>query len=98
MSSSWTHEDSKRLYESSKWKKFRKNYIDTHKPDSCEACGKPVSGFDLTLDHNPPLTKTGGTNAFDEASIVVLCRRDNSRKNNRLVLRQNYSNNRLVSL
>ena len=93
----WTHEDSKRLYESSKWKKFRKDYINTHAPDSCEACGKPVSGADLTLDHAIPLTKSNGAGAFDEANIVVLCRSDNSRKNNRLVLRTNYSNNRLVS-
>jgi 5-methylcytosine-specific restriction endonuclease McrA len=98
MSSSWNHEDSAKLYISSEWKKFRKEYIKRTGADACEACSKPVSGFDLTLDHNPPLTKTGGTNAFDEASIVVLCRSCNSRKNNRLMLRQNYSNPKLVSL
>ena len=95
----WTAEDSSKLYVSSEWKKFRRSYINKHKPDECAACSKPLSdGFDLTLDHNPPLTKTNGENAFDEASIVVLCRSCNSRKNNRLVLRQNYSNTKLVSL
>ena len=95
---SWTHEDSAALYRGGRWKKFRQEYIQRERPQECEACKKPVSGSDLTLDHNPPLTKTGGTNAFDEASIVVLCRSCNSRKNNRLVLRQNYSNNKLVAL
>jgi 5-methylcytosine-specific restriction endonuclease McrA len=98
MSTTWTHIQSKELYVSSRWKTFRKDYITRHRPDSCEACSKPVSGADLTLDHNPPLTKTGGSNAFDEASMVVLCRSCNSRKNNRLLLRTNYSNTKLVSL
>ena len=96
---SWTSEDSSKLYISNEWKKFRRRFINTHKPDECAACNKPLSdGFDMTLDHSPPLTKTNGENAFDEASIVVMCRSCNSRKNNRLVLRQNYSNTRLVSL
>ena len=94
----WTHKESSALYVSSEWKRFRANYIKAHRPDSCEACSKPVSGFDLTLDHNPPLTKTGGSNALDEASIVVLCRSCNSRKNNRLMMRTNYSNPKLVEL
>ena len=95
----WTYKDSQKLYVSSKWKTFRRAYIDTHKPDSCAACNTPLGdGFDLTLDHNPPLTKTGGSNAFDEASIVVLCRSCNSKKNNRLMLRTNYSNPKLLDL
>ena len=98
MTNNWTYEDSKKLYNTTEWKAFRKNFINNHKPQECEACFKPVSGFDLTLDHNPPLTKTGGANALDEASIVVLCRSCNSRKNNRLLLRTNYANNKMVSL
>lgn len=94
----WTHHDSSKLYVSSKWRKWRKEWINKNKPDACEACSKPISGADLTLDHNPPLTKTGGTNAFDEESIVALCRSCNSRKNNKLVLRENYLNTKLVKL
>ena len=95
----WTHKESSNLYVSSEWKKWRRSYIDKHKPDECAACNKPLSdGFDLTLDHNPPLTRTGGANAFDEASIVVLCRSCNSRKNNKLMMRQNYSNPKLLRL
>ena len=95
---SWTHKDSSELYVSHRWKKFRSDYIKKNKPTSCEACSKPVSGNDLTLDHSIPLTKSGGEGAFDIANIVVLCRSCNSRKNNRLALRTNYSNTRLVSL
>jgi 5-methylcytosine-specific restriction endonuclease McrA len=94
----WTHKDSSKLYVSNEWRKWRASYIARHKPDSCNACEKPTAGADLTLDHNPPLTKTGGSNAFDEASIVVLCRSCNSRKNNRLYLRQNYVNSKVVNL
>jgi 5-methylcytosine-specific restriction endonuclease McrA len=94
----WTHKDSDALYRGGRWKTFRKQYIDKHKPQECEGCDKPVSGFDLTLDHKIPLTKSNGEGAYDEANIVVLCRSCNSRKNNRLMLRQNYANDRLVSL
>jgi 5-methylcytosine-specific restriction endonuclease McrA len=94
----WTHEDSAALYAGGRWKTFRKQYIEKNKPTECEACNKPVSGADLTLDHITPLTKSGGVGAYDEANILVMCRSCNSRKNNRLVLRQNYSNTRLISL
>ena len=94
----WTHKESSELYVSSRWKTFRKDFIKKHNPQECEACSKPVSGFDLTLDHNPPLTKTGGANAYDEASIVVLCRSCNSRKNNRLMMRSNYVNAKVLNL
>ena len=94
----WTAKDSDALYRGGRWKKFRADYINKHRPTSCEACEKPVSGFDLTLDHITPLTKSGGEGAFDESNIVVLCRSCNSRKNNRLMLRTNYSNPKLVSL
>ena len=94
----WTHEDSAALYRGGRWKKFRQDYIKQHKPQECEACNKPVNGFDLTLDHITPLTKAGGVGAFDEANIVVLCRSCNSRKNNRLLMRQNYANKELIQL
>ena len=95
----WTHKESAELYVSHKWKKWRHDYISRNKPTECESCYVPLTpGFDMTLDHNPPLTKTGGANAFDEASIVVLCRSCNSRKNNKMMMRSNYSNPKLVEL
>ena len=94
----WTYKDSDALYRGGRWKKFRQDYLKQHKPSECEACNKPVKGFDLTLDHITPLTKSGGEGAYDEANIVVLCRSCNSKKNNRLVMRQNYSNGKLISL
>ncbi len=94
----WTHKDSEALYRGGRWKTFRKHYIEKHNPQECEVCNKPVKGFDLTLDHVTPLTKAGGVGAYDEANIVVMCRSCNSRKNNKLVMRQNYSNARLIQL
>ncbi len=93
----WTHHDSSKLYVSHRWKTFRADYIKQHKPTSCEACEKPIAGADITLDHSPPLTKTGGSNAYDPASISVLCRKCNSRKNNKMMMRTNYYNEKLVS-
>jgi 5-methylcytosine-specific restriction endonuclease McrA len=94
----WTHKESSELYVSHRWKKFRSDYIKNNKPTACEACSKPIAGRDITLDHITPLTKSGGVGAFDEANIAVLCLSCNSKKNNRLVMRTNYVNNKLVSL
>lgn len=92
----WTHEDSSKLYVSHKWRMFRKEYIAKHKPTECLRCGTPISGSGITLDHIVPLTKDGGVHAYEEDNIQALCVRCNSSKNNRLSMRVNYFNSKVV--
>jgi 5-methylcytosine-specific restriction endonuclease McrA len=96
----WTAEDSQRLYNSPEWKKFRKDYQANFGGEECLHCGGHISKgtFNYTLHHNPALTLTGGTNAFDVESIEEVCRSCNSKAGNRAMIRTNYSNPKLVSL
>jgi 5-methylcytosine-specific restriction endonuclease McrA len=96
----WTHEDSQALYNSPQWKAFRKEFQEKFGGNECLHCGKHITKgtFDYTLHHNPPLTITGGSNAFDVQSIEEVCRSCNSKAGSKALIRANYSNTKLVEL
>ena len=93
-----TYEETQKIIRSKEWKNFRKQWIAKNKPTNCEACGVPIEGGSISLDHSIPLTQGGYDVAFREDLIVAMCVSCNSRKQDKQLLRNNYYNKKLLDL
>jgi 5-methylcytosine-specific restriction endonuclease McrA len=60
----------------------------------CTSCGKPVEGFDATVDHVTPYT---GPESNAMHNLVTLCRSCNSTKQDRVIFRLDWVNRRWLS-
>lgn len=84
------------FYVSKDWREFRGRMLKIL-DHICSDCNKEVFGSDITLDHILPMSKHPEL-ALEPTNMRILCRVCNSRKKDLIDIRNNYFNNKYVSL
>lgn len=74
------------------WRTQRKRVLDRD-GWACTACGKDLHGSDATVDHVEAIALNPGRTYLDH-ELVAMCRRCNSRKGARTMVRLDYRNPR----